>query len=64
MVDFVPETEMPDLRELLQDLENYLDLGLELLDWQIDFIECLANWSGCFTESQADKLKEVYDEVF
>ena len=58
MSDFIKATEMPYYREILDDLCN---LSEGLTKWEVDFIEKLSDWEGCFTEPQAETLQKVYD---
>ena len=58
MTDFVHPNEMEELRELLDEL---CDVDHGLSNFEMDFIQNLSEWEGCFTEPQADFLREVHE---
>ena len=60
MVEFVDEGEMKDYRNMLEEL---LDISEGLYDNEIDFLEDLTKWEGCFTERQAAWLEKIYKRV-
>jgi len=61
MAEFVKATEMPQYRDLLQEL---LDLEDGLRDWEVEFIDSLSNWKSTFTKKQAATLEKIYERVF
>jgi len=61
MAEFVKATEMPQYRDLLQEL---LDLEDGLRDWEVEFIDSLSNWKSTFTKKQVETLEKIYERVF
>jgi len=61
MAEFVKATEMPQYRDLLQEL---LDLEDGLRDWEVEFIDSLSNWKSTFTKKQAETLEKIYERIF
>ena len=58
MTDFVDPSEMEELAELLDEL---LDLDHGLSNWEMEFIQNLSEWDGCFTEPQVDTLRKLHE---
>jgi len=58
--DFVDLGSMHELREKVLEL---LDVESGLTNWEIDFIDSLQNWSGCFTVGQAKRLEKIHDRI-
>lgn len=58
MTDYVEPSEMEELEELLDEL---CDLTHRLDSFEMDFIQNLSEWDGCFTEPQADTLRTMYE---
>lgn len=58
MAEFVSADEMERLRDILDDL---LDVESGLTNKEVDFIENLTHWDGCFTTSQAKYLEKIYE---
>lgn len=56
MAEFIKAYEMTYYRGMLDEL---LSLDEGLTDWELDFIEMLSSWDGCFTKPQF----EVKDET-
>jgi hypothetical protein len=50
-------------RELRQMLDDLLALDEGLTNWEMDFIDSLHNWKGCFTEKQADRLSAIWNKL-
>ncbi len=61
MADFVKVTEMPQYKDLLDEL---LDVEEGLKKWEIEFLETLCDWEGCFTKPQARTLNKIYERMF
>lgn len=57
-MSFIEQTEYDYYHELLEELCE-LDHGLN--GWELDFIESLSDWDGLYTDTQANKLQEIYD---
>jgi hypothetical protein len=57
MADLIPEEDMTELRGMLSEL---LALESGLSNWEIEFLDSLNEWTGCFTEKQAEKLSTIY----
>lgn len=59
--EFVTEKEMKD------KYRGYLDECLEVTEGlrgdEIDFLEKLTNWEGCFTIGQAKWLEKIWERV-
>ena len=53
-----------DESEKQKDLRNMLNELLELTEglsaWEIDFLDSLYNWTGNFSEKQAETLKKIW----
>jgi len=60
MSQFVITEEMPGLRDILNEL---LELDVGLSDFEVDFIESLSHWEGCFTRKQAVTIEKIYKRV-
>ena len=60
-MNFVPVIEMKELREILDEL---LEVGEGLTDWEVEFIENLSKWEACFTEKQARTLRSIYERLY
>ena len=60
MSDFVPISEMDDYRDKLEEL---LAVEHGLTNNNIDFLDSLNDWEGCFTVSQADWLQKIYERL-
>ena len=58
MTDFVDISEMEELREMLDELCE-LDHGLSR--FEMDFIQNLSEWDGCFTEPQVGALRKIHE---
>ena len=60
MSDFVTISEMTNFKNIRDELLNLED-GLTNLE--INFLDHLCHWAGCFTTRQADWLKSIYDKL-
>ncbi len=58
MADFVAVHEMEELLGMRSEL---LDLTCGLSDGEIDFLEGLEDWEGCYTCAQASWLRQIYE---
>jgi len=55
---------------LLKDMSRYLDMVDELLmveggltEKEVDFIDGLPDWNGCFTIGQAEWLERIWNKL-
>lgn len=60
MADFVDISEMKRYKEMLEEL---LDIEEGLTEWEVDFLESLANWEGSFTVKQVGKLEKMHERI-
>jgi len=60
MSEQVPISEMDNYRDMLEEL---FAVERGLTPNQIDFLDSLNDWEGCFTVSQADYLQKIYDRI-
>ena len=60
MPDFVP---LKDMQRYLNMLGDLLLLEKGLYEGEIEFIDGLPNWEGCFTEPQAIWLEKIWDRL-
>jgi len=58
--NFVVLSEMPYYKSLLED---FCDVSSGLTNWEIEFIDSLCAWDGCFSVLQANKLEEMYKRM-
>ncbi len=58
MADFVDAHEMEELLEMRSEL---LDLTCGLSDGEVDFLDDLDDWDGCYTISQAGWLRQIHE---
>ena len=61
MTDFVDPDEMVEIQKFIQELCE-LDHGL--IGFEMDFIQNLSEWDGCFTEPQADYLRKIHERHY
>lgn len=59
--EFVEPHEMPDLTNMLNEL---LDVTEGLANWELDLLQTLYEWDGCFTKPQAEQLKKIWERIF
>ncbi len=58
MADFVSAQDMEDLLSIRSEL---LDLTCGLSDDEIEFLDDLEEWEGCYTCAQAGWLRQIYE---
>jgi hypothetical protein len=58
--EFVSLSDMSRLKDILNDL---LDLSAGLRDNEIEFLDTLDKWEGCFTVSQATWLEQIGERL-
>jgi len=57
-MDIVNQNEQNRAKDHLEDL---LAVEAGLTDWEIGFIENLANWEGDFTQKQIGMIYKIYE---
>ena len=60
MSERVPISEMDNFRDMLEEL---LAVEHGLTNKEIDFLDSLNDWEGCFTVPQANWLKKIYERL-
>ena len=60
MSEQVPISEMDNYRDMLEEL---LAVEHGLTNNQIDFLDSINNWEGCFTVPQAEYLEKIYERL-
>jgi len=56
--DFISEANMIFYESKLEDI--LLDETINLTNWEIDFLDSLVDFDGCFSTLQANKLDEMH----
>jgi len=60
MSERVPISEMNNFRDMLEEL---LAVEHGLTNKEIDFLDSLNDWEGCFTVPQANWLEKIYERL-
>ena len=60
MPDFVP---LKDMHGYLNMLEDLIMLEEGLTNKEMEFVDGLPDWEGCFTEPQATWLVKIWDKL-
>lgn len=60
MSEQVPISEMDNYRNMLEEL---FAVEHGLTNREINFLDSLNDWDGCFTVPQADWLEKIYERI-